>query len=208
MRPLVALLRSGDGLVRLPRRQPARRRSAARAAGARPPAVTPRALGVVVALAVLAGDQAAKLGVLARSETALDPTPIAPFLDLVLRWNRGISFSLFAQDTAAGRVVLLALTLAAIVLLGWWLASSRSALSACGLGAIIGGAIGNASRSADARRGRRLSRSARLRPAFLRVQSGRRRDQCRRRAADPRPGVRSSGRRARAGSDAARDGAT
>ena len=105
--------------------------------------MTPRALGVVVALAVLAGDQAAKLGVLARSETALDPTPIAPFLDLVLRWNRGISFSLFAQETAAGRVVLLALTLAAIVLLGWWLASSRSALSACGLGAIIGGAIGN-----------------------------------------------------------------
>jgi signal peptidase II len=106
--------------------------------------VTPRALGVLVALAVVAGDQAAKRAVLARPEAALEATPIAPFLDLVLRWNRGISFSLFSQDTGAGRAVLLALTLGAIGLLGWWLASSRSLLSACGLGAIVGGALGNA----------------------------------------------------------------
>jgi signal peptidase II len=106
--------------------------------------VTPRALGALVALTVFVGDQAVKLAVLARPESALEPTPLAPFLDLVLRWNRGISFSLFAQDTIVGRAVLLALTLAAIVLLAWWLASCRSMLSACGLGAIIGGAIGNA----------------------------------------------------------------
>jgi signal peptidase II len=106
--------------------------------------VTARTLGVLVALAVLAADQAAKRVVLARPEMALDATPITPFLDLVLRWNRGISFSLFAQNTVAGRAVLLALTLAAIALLGWWLASSRSLLSACGIGAIIGGALGNA----------------------------------------------------------------
>jgi signal peptidase II len=106
--------------------------------------VTSRALGVLVALAVLAADQAAKLAVLARPEAGLDATPVAPFLDLVLRWNRGISFSLFAQDTEAGRAALLALTLVAIALLGWWLATSRSVLSASGLGAIIGGALGNA----------------------------------------------------------------
>jgi len=106
--------------------------------------VTPRALGGLVALAVLVGDQAVKLAVVARSEAALDATPIAPFLDLVLRWNRGISFSLFTQDTAAGRATLLAVTLGAIALLGWWLASSRSYLAAGGLGAIIGGALGNA----------------------------------------------------------------
>ena len=106
--------------------------------------MTFRTLGVLVALAVVVSDQAVKLVVLARPESMLGATPIAPFLDLVLRWNRGISFSLFSQDTVAGRVVLLALTLAAIVLLGWWLASSRSILSAIGLGAIIGGATGNA----------------------------------------------------------------
>jgi signal peptidase II len=106
--------------------------------------VTPRALGALVALAVLAGDQAVKLAVLARPEAALEATPIAPFLDLVLRWNRGISFSLFTQDTAFGGAALLGVTLGAIALLGWWLAASRSVLSSCGLGAIIGGALGNA----------------------------------------------------------------
>ena len=106
--------------------------------------MTPRTLGALVALVVLASDQAVKLAVLARPEAALEPTPIAPFLDLVLRWNRGISFSLFTQDSAFGRAVLLVATLGAITLLGWWLTASRSFLSACGLGAIIGGALGNA----------------------------------------------------------------
>ncbi len=104
----------------------------------------PRTLGALVALIVLAGDQAVKFALLARPEAALGPTPIGPFLDLVLIGNRGISFSLFTQDTAFGRAVLIAVTLGAIALLGWWLAASRSFLSACGLGAIIGGALGNA----------------------------------------------------------------
>jgi signal peptidase II len=106
--------------------------------------VTPRALGALVALAVLSGDQAIKLAVLARPEAALARTPIAPFLDLVLIGNRGISFSLFTQDTTFGRAILLGVTLGAIALLGWWLGTSRSFLSAWGLGAIIGGALGNA----------------------------------------------------------------
>ena len=104
--------------------------------------MTPRSLGVGVALAVFLADQGVKLAVLARAAAAA--VPLGPFLDLVLRWNSGISFSLFTQDTGAGRAALLALTLAAVVLLGWWLASSRSFLSAAGLGAIIGGALGNA----------------------------------------------------------------
>jgi len=106
--------------------------------------VTPRALGVGVALAVVAADQAAKLVVLGRpAEAGLDATPVAPFLDLVLRWNRGISFSLFTQDTAMGRAALLGLTLGAIALLSWWLASSRSFGCAGGGGGLKGGARGH-----------------------------------------------------------------
>ncbi len=107
--------------------------------------MTLRAFGAVIALAVLIADQCAKVAVLLRSGgAAQDTTPLAPFLDLALRWNRGISFSLFAQDSATGRIILLGLTLAAIALLGWWLSNCRSALTAAGLGAIIGGALGNA----------------------------------------------------------------
>lgn len=105
----------------------------------------PPAVGGLVALAVVIVDQVAKALVLSRAQrSAIDSTPLTPFLDLTLRWNRGISFSLFARDSAAAQISLLALTLAAIGLLAWWLMRSRSALPAVGLGLIIGGALGNA----------------------------------------------------------------
>ncbi len=107
--------------------------------------MTARGFGLLVALAVLAADQAAKLVVLANAgEAGPAPVPLAPFLDLALRWNRGISFSLFSQRSDLGEIALIGLTLAATVLLGLWLWRSRSALTAAGLGAIIGGALGNA----------------------------------------------------------------
>jgi signal peptidase II len=102
-------------------------------------------LGGAIALAVILVDQIVKAGVLSYSARPdVDPRPLTPFLDLTLRWNRGISFSLFAGDSAAGQAVLLAVTLAATGLLAWWLFRSRSVLPAVGLGLIIGGALGNA----------------------------------------------------------------
>ena len=105
----------------------------------------PPALGGVVALAVVLIDQVVKAGVLAYSAGPdIDPTPLTPFLDLALRWNRGISFSLLARDSALGQIALVALTLAVTGLLTVWLFRSGSALPAVGLGLIIGGALGNA----------------------------------------------------------------
>jgi len=102
-------------------------------------------LGGVIALAVILLDQIVKASVLSYSARPdVDSTPLGPFLDLTLRMNRGISFSLFARDSAAGEGVLLALTLIATGLLAWWLVRSRSTLPAAGLGLIIGGALGNA----------------------------------------------------------------
>jgi signal peptidase II len=102
-------------------------------------------LGGAIALAVILVDQIVKAGVLSYSARPdVDPRPLTPFLDLTLRWNRGISFSLFAGDSSAGQAVLLAVTLAATGLLAWWLFRSRSVLPAVGLGLIIGGALGNA----------------------------------------------------------------
>ena len=105
----------------------------------------PPLLGGVVALIVVVLDQIAKIAVLSRSG-ALEAgsEPLTPFLDLTLRLNRGISFSLFARDSASAEAALLALTLAATALLAWWLSRSRSGLPAVGLGLIIGGALGNA----------------------------------------------------------------
>jgi signal peptidase II len=105
----------------------------------------PPVLGGTVALAVALVDQIVKAGVLAYSAGPdVDPTPLTPFLDLALRWNRGISFSLFAGDSALGQLALVALTLVVAGVLTLWLFRSRSALPAVGLGLIIGGALGNA----------------------------------------------------------------
>jgi signal peptidase II len=105
----------------------------------------PPAVGGVIALAVVVVDQIAKAGALFYSaRSGADRTPLAPFLDLTLRWNRGISFSLFARDSASAQIALLLLTLAVTGLLAWWLLRSRSVLPAAGLGLIIGGAVGNA----------------------------------------------------------------
>jgi signal peptidase II len=105
----------------------------------------PPVVGGVVALAVVLIDQIVKAGVLAYSAGSdVEPKPLTPFLDLALRWNRGISFSLFARDSALGQIVLVALTLAVTGLLTLWLFRSRSSLPGVGLGLIIGGALGNA----------------------------------------------------------------
>jgi signal peptidase II len=105
----------------------------------------PSAVGAIIAVAVFAADQAAKAVVLARIwGSGADSTVLTPFLDLALRWNRGISFSLFSQDSRLGQATLLGITLAATALLGWWLSRCRTNMAAAGLGAIIGGALGNA----------------------------------------------------------------
>jgi signal peptidase II len=107
--------------------------------------VRPPLLGGIVALLVVCTDQIAKVAVLSHSDRLTTHSePLTPFLDLTLRWNRGISFSLFASDSATGEAAVLGLTLAATALLAWWLSRSRLGLPVAGLGLIIGGALGNA----------------------------------------------------------------
>jgi len=104
-----------------------------------------RALGGGIALAVFALDQISKFAVIHGFVVANpEPTPMMPFLDLTLRLNPGISFSFFPQQTVGGVALLLIFTLAATALLGVWLWRTPSRLTGAGLGAIIGGAFGNA----------------------------------------------------------------
>ena len=106
--------------------------------------MNPRALGAAAAFAALALDQASKAAVVyGMAMDGREPIFLTPFLNLSLRWNYGISFSLFQQDTSLGRLVLLGFTLAATVLLCVWLWRTHDRLAAFALGAIIGGALGN-----------------------------------------------------------------
>ncbi len=100
--------------------------------------------GLAVAAASAVIDQAAKLWLIyvfdLPARGAVSP---APFLDLVLVWNNGISYGLFQQEGPFGQWALLALKAIAVVLLLIWLARASSRLTALALGLIIGGAIGN-----------------------------------------------------------------
>ena len=112
---------------------------------ARAQRLTPRALGLVLAALALALDQASKLLVARGFDMgALRGGPLAPFLDLALRYNRGVSFSLLRQNGALGAALLTAFSLTVVAFLAVWLWRARSTATAAGLGLIIGGALGNA----------------------------------------------------------------
>ncbi len=102
-------------------------------------------LGLVVAVLSAAVDQASKLWLLYVFDLpARAPVRLTPFLDLVMTWNKGISYGLFQQEGPFGQWVLLAIKVAAVALLMLWLARAGSRLTAVSLGLIIGGAVGNA----------------------------------------------------------------
>jgi len=102
-------------------------------------------LGLAAALFSCALDQASKLWLLFSFDLpARGAIRLTPFLDLVLTWNRGISYGLFQQEGPFGQWALLIFKAVAVVLLWIWLARATSRLSAIALGLIIGGAIGNA----------------------------------------------------------------
>ncbi len=106
---------------------------------------SPRWLGAGLALGALVVDQAHKLWMLYVYDIAArQPVRVTPFFDLVLAWNPGVSYSLFAASTDAGRWILLALTLAVTAGLAAWMWRAPNRLSGSGLGLIVGGALGNA----------------------------------------------------------------
>lgn len=99
--------------------------------------------GWAAAVAVLALDQASKWAVL----EAFTPGPrvieVLPVFNLVLAWNRGISFGMFHGAGAWGPWVLVVLAIVIAGFLARWLRNAENLRVALSLGAIIGGAVGN-----------------------------------------------------------------
>ncbi len=107
--------------------------------------MTPARLGALVALITLAFDQATKLYLLFGYDLPLkEPLVIAPFLELIIVWNRGISYGLLQQHTELGRWALVGVAVLAAVGLGVWLRRATSLVAALAAGLILGGAVGNA----------------------------------------------------------------
>lgn len=105
----------------------------------------PPRLGLAALLATLVLDQAAKLGLYLGTDLVLtQPWRFGPYADVVVVWNRGVSYGLFQQEGGVGRWLLVALSLAAAIGLSVWMTRTGSRLLGTALGLIAGGALGNA----------------------------------------------------------------
>ena len=102
-------------------------------------------LGLAVAAAILLADQASKLWLIDLMQArGFQPMPLAPSFNLVMVWNPGVSFGLFASNSALARWLLVGLSLAIAAGLVFWLCRGVTQWLAAALGLVIGGAIGNA----------------------------------------------------------------
>ena len=98
--------------------------------------------GPVLALLVLVLDQLSKAAAL----RVLDPyqaLSVTPFFDLVLVWNRGVSFGMFAGAGDHGPWLLMALAAAIATFLVIWLSRETRPVTRVALWLVLAGAVGN-----------------------------------------------------------------
>lgn len=101
--------------------------------------------GLIIALFVIVADQATKAWILTFfSERGGEPVAVvAPFFNLVLTGNRGMSFGLFNTNAAMNTAVFTVLAAVIVIALLVWLRRAHNPVIRLALGMIIGGAIGN-----------------------------------------------------------------
>jgi signal peptidase II len=103
-----------------------------------------RTFGLGLAAVVLVLDQATKWWMLEVVGIALrPPIEVTPFFNLVMVWNRGVSFGLFAHEAEVMPYVLSGVAVAISVALFVWLARAERRWIAAAIGLVVGGAVGN-----------------------------------------------------------------
>ena len=68
---------------------------------------------------------------------------ILPIFDVVMVWNRGVSFGFFSANDELGRWALVALNIVIVYVLIYLLKKSKNFFLSGAIGVVIGGAIGN-----------------------------------------------------------------
>jgi signal peptidase II len=101
-------------------------------------------LGFSAALITLVLDQATKLYTLFVFDLPVrEPAELTSFINLIVVWNRGISYGLFQQNSDLGRWALVVISILASIALSVWIRRTSAKLLAASLGLIVGGAVGN-----------------------------------------------------------------
>jgi signal peptidase II len=102
-------------------------------------------LGLIIALIVMILDQASKWWMLEGVGMLANPRVIevTSYFNLVMAWNRGVSFSLFWHEAEYMPYVLSAVALGIVAFLLSWLRKADRPFLAVSIGMVIGGALGN-----------------------------------------------------------------
>lgn len=98
---------------------------------------------IALSIGVFVLDQATKRLADAVFSESMRAIAVAPFFNLVLSHNRGISFGLLRSEHAYAPYVLVFVALTIVVGLAVWLWRSNRTIERLGLSAILGGAISN-----------------------------------------------------------------
>ncbi len=107
------------------------------------PYLRSRLLGAFLSLAIIACDQWSKTLVIAYAHDSLLPMKLLPFFNIVLVFNTGVSFGMFAGSAPLVGLLLLIGLCFIVIILAVWLLKAQEKLVITALGFIIGGAIGN-----------------------------------------------------------------
>ena len=102
--------------------------------------------GLLIALAAFAADQLSKIFLIQLLKDYQPPRiALAPFLDIVMGWNKGVSYGWFQAETLSGRLALILVALLAMTWFWIWLAATDKDETAriLGISLILGGAAGN-----------------------------------------------------------------
>jgi len=99
-------------------------------------------LGIIIALLIVIVDQGSKLYLIDLMAAYPRGLEITPFFSLVMVWNYGVSFGMFAGGETT-RWILIGITAAISVVVLVWLKNATNKLLSIGLGLVLGGAVGN-----------------------------------------------------------------
>lgn len=102
-----------------------------------------RLFSLVTAGIVIVCDQLSKWWVVAKLMQPPRAIEVTPFFDLVMVWNKGVTFGMFSAASSWTRWGFTGLALAIVVALWLWLRKVEGRWPAASIGLVIGGALGN-----------------------------------------------------------------
>lgn len=100
-------------------------------------------LGLTVAALVTLIDQATKWWIVFEVMQPPAVIPVTSFFNIVITWNRGVSFGMFDSASSLNNVILPVLAAVIIGVLLTWLRRVANRWVAVAIGMVIGGAVGN-----------------------------------------------------------------